>query len=392
VPLPLTTSDRAVENRGVPSRGGIGRPDVGAGRANDDSTRAGPLMRMAEAVRRAEKVAAQDELERRLDALEPKFREREAEFERRLPSIAAGARARHLHADHQRKTTSQPPRDGIGYGVEWPNKVATDLSMGHVPNPERPNRAKDEEWAAYRRHEVERLKKRGLKSVSCLTVMGESLPGYVQAQGLLESPGKHAQLEQALYDAFKRAVEARGPGVHGAPAVYGGRATVLVEELRTKFGFQTVHIDALTPGTKYWNEKNYTSHEAARGAGTVPILKSDVYGVDLHGARTGEIIDTRVKLDRYLVLGKKMNKQSHDLWETIQRAEYAVGVADSGFHTFVISGGMVYEIHWNRDAKDPTLSEASPLREFFKNRGGLWGSGVIALPPTELRSEPVRRP
>jgi hypothetical protein len=358
---------------------------------------------MAQAVRQAEATAASERLQlgasqelaraakrerdRELNALQ-KFKEDLTAFEKRLPSIAGGASARRLHAEHQEKT-SQPGRTGVGYGVEWPGQAATDLMFGYTPDPKKPNPKKDQEWESYRQRVEASEKKKKVAEVSCLTVMENSLPPYVSGLGVNESRLKQFELNQSLKEALAKAVDARGPGVTGAPEVYGGRATVLLEELRKRFGFRTVHIDALSPGAedKYWNKENYTSHADALRTHTVPYKKSDVKGKD-----TNDVIDTRVRIDDFLVLNEKMNKKSRDAWAAIQRAEYAVGVADSGYHTFVISGGMVYEVHWDRSESDPKLTEASPLRDFFKNRGGDWGSGVIALPPSAEAAASAPKP
>jgi len=343
-------------------------------------------MRMVSVVTRAEKLRSQDQLEVRLDRLEKQFSKKETEFEKRLPSIAGGAKARFLHESHQ-QATSQPNRSGIGYGVQWVDDLATALSFGHTPDPKSPNPIKDNEWFAYRQQALDRLKRSGIKEVSCLTVMQESLPAYAKAQGLLGSQGARADLDLKIKAALDKAADSRGPGVNGAPSVYGGRATVLLEELRSKFDFQTVHIDALSEAEKekYWNKDNYTSDEDVRLKGTVPIKKADVVGAD-----TKSVIDTRVRVDRFAVLGKNMTRESRELWETIKNAEFAVGVADTGFHTFVISGGLVYEVHWSQGPTDPKLTEASPVRKFFKNNGGDWGSGVIALPPSEVSKKQKR--
>jgi hypothetical protein len=172
--------------------------------------------------------------------------------------------------------------------------------------------------------------------------------------------------------------------------VYGGRATVLLEELRAGLGFETVYVDAepregYEAAKGYKSPNTYTSFKAARAEGTVPAVKASVIGADLH-----KEIDVRVKLDRVVDLGK-LTPSSRALWDALNTIEFGVGVADSGMHTFVVSGGMVYEIHWNKGPDDPSLTSSKPLKSFFKvHTAGLpgeWGSGVIAVPPGVLRRE-----
>lgn len=59
-------------------------------------------------------------------------------------------------------------------------------------------------------------------------------------------------------------------------------------------------------------------------------------------------------------------------------------MADSGLHTFVLTAGKVYEVHWDKGPANPRLTEATDLDAFFKK----WGSGVIAVPPGVLRARP----
>ena len=142
-------------------------------------------------------------------------------------------------------------------------------------------------------------------------------------EGRSASPEALAKGRQALIEAHSKAADARGTGKH---AVFGGRGTVLLEELRAQFGFETVHVDAV-PKKDYWNAKNYTSDAATRKSGLVPSRADLVTGAD-----TGQPIDVRVGVDRFVKLGRKMSPESQKLWEQLKNVEYAVGIADSGYH------------------------------------------------------------
>ena len=92
----------------------------------------------------------------------------------------------------------------------------------------------------------------------------------------------------------------------------------------------------------------------------------------------------RVGVDRFVKLGKEVSPESRTIWDSLKRVEYAVGVADSGLHTFVLTAGKVYEVHWDKGPTNPRLTEATDLDAFFKK----WGSGVIAVPPGVLKARP----
>ena len=106
------------------------------------------------------------------------------------------------------------------------------------------------------------------------------------------------------------------------------------------------------------------------------------------GADTGKPIDVHVNVGRFVKLGKKTSAESRDLFESLKRVEFAVGIADSGMHTFALAGGMVYEVHWDKGPKDAKLTSAKPLEAFFKS----WGSGVIAVPPGTLNKKEQKAP
>ena len=408
MPPPLTGDERGVPewarivnwpgfaspNRGTDARGTPARDTRGGGLAQEPpyAGRQGPLMKMLGALQREgsrpERLARENSR-----AVELEARERERDLlVKKLPSVVGGARARFLHSEHQQRT-KRDKTYGIGWGVEWLPAYAREKS-GWGPDkvhdtPER----RALYWRYYREKEAA-LKERGLEEVSCLTMMEKSLPNYVRAAGQVTlSKERQLDVEEVLRQAVEKAKDARGEGeigAKGSKAVYGGRATVLLEELRARLGFETVYIDAepkegYEKSKGYRSANNYTSFKEARAKGKVPAVKADVIGADSH-----KEIDARVKLDRFVDLAK-LTPSSRVAWDELNTVEFAVGVADSGFHTFVVSGGMVYEVHWNRGPDDPRLTSSKPLKSFFKvhttGLPGEWGSGVIAVPPGVLTRE-----
>jgi hypothetical protein len=350
MPIQLTSSDRGVEAaRPEPGQTGAGRDTRSTGsktleQEEQYARRRGPLMSMTANVERA-------------------MREQDQEREQRVRqgSARAGAAARLVHDLQQRKADGK--HLGIGYGVEWLAKQAQKSS-------------KDEkEQQAFARRKKQELDERGLTMMSCLTMHAISLRQYFEGTSMGMPKDERLKLGQRLDAAFAKAADARGTGKQ---EVFGGRGTVVLEEMRKGFGFETVHVDGVRDKT-YWNHANYTSDEGTRRTGMVPNQAAPVVGADSKSP-----INVQVGIDRFVKLGKQMSPESRALWDSLKRVEYAVGVADSGYHTFVLTAGKVYEVHWDKGPTNPRLTEATDVDAFFKK----WGSGVIAVPPGVLNAKP----
>lgn len=273
-----------------------------------------------------------------------------------------GAAARFVHDFHQQKADGK--HLGAGFGVAWVAKQAEKFS-------------KDEkEQQAFARRKRLELEKKGLGMWSCLTMYAVSLPAYVDRSSAGLPPEERAKQAQKLQKVLEDAYDAQGTGKQ---RVFGGRVTVGLEGMRTGFGYETVHVDAAR-GKPNKNNKNYTSDEGTRAAGKVPNKEASVTGFV-----TGKTINVQVGVERFVKLGKEMSQESRTNWDALKRVEYAVGMADSGTHAFVLSAGKVYEVHWDKGPMDPKLTEASDLEAFFNK----WKSGVIAVPPGVL---PPSRP
>jgi RHS repeat-associated protein len=69
----------------------------------------------------------------------------------------------------------------------------------------------------------------------------------------------------------------------------------------------------------------------------------------------------------------------HNL-EQLKTVPFAVGVVNAGTHTFVLSYGVVFEVHWAEGPRDKELFEASRLEDFMHG----WTSGAVAFPSETL--------
>ena len=286
----------------------------------------------------------------------------EAKERVRQGSLIGGAAARFVHDFHQQKVDGGKHL-GAGFGVEWLAKAALKSSTDEKA-----------QEAFFRRKQLE-LEKKNLGMWSCLTMYAASLDRYVDRAYAGLSPENRKTQAQKLQKALETAYDAQGTGKQ---RVFGGRGTVVLEEMRKGFGFETVHIDAAR-GKPSKDNKNYTSDAETRKARKVPNQEASVKGFV-----TGKTINVQVGVERFVKLGKEMTPESRTNWDALKRVEYAIGVADSGTHTFVLSAGKVYEVHWDKGPIDPKLTEASDLEAFFNK----WKSGVIAVPPGVLPPNP----
>jgi hypothetical protein len=323
----------------------------------------------------------------RFDRLEAELRAREA-------SVMAGASARLMDEAH--KDLVKDGKRGIGFGVEWLMKQSVDKFPIPPKASEALKKKINEKRAEYYVEQRDAYQARGVEEFSCLTAMDSTLPSYAKALDFAD-PGKKPEArtkqsresldvsqpnQRAVAAAIEKGRDARGKE---PLRVIGGRGTVVLEELRTQMGFETVHIDSGADKT-YKRFKYYTPDAETRKTRTVPNKASPVTGAD-----SEEVIDTRVRVDHFVKLGKHMDPESQRLWDQLNKIEYGVGIADTGYHTFVISAGKVYQVHWDKAPTDSDLTDGEiSLKEFFQS----WRSGVIAVPPATLKpeSKPARRP
>jgi len=69
----------------------------------------------------------------------------------------------------------------------------------------------------------------------------------------------------------------------------------------------------------------------------------------------------------------QMTPKRMDAFNRLSGVKFAYGLARGGYHTFLLSYGMVFEVHWAAEGDD--LYERSPLYDFA------WKSGLILTPP-----------
>lgn len=282
---------------------------------------------------------------------------------------------------------------GVGFGNSWADDEAMKAANKALGRPEKAKptdaelknpRSKfvTEFWKA-RNTITKRLA--GLREMNCLTMMKEPLQAYVRAAGRLTQDNN--EREDKLGEAINKAKDARSVDHQWVPEA---RGTVLLEELRKQFGFETVHVDAVPKDpAKYWNNTKTWNYSADADAHNKDrrLPKLEQFRT-VTGADSGEQVDVSVGVDHFVKLDKKMTAESRKWWEVLNETEFAVGVADLGFHTFAISRGFVYEVHWDRGPDNPTLTEKRTLKDFFepndRKHGFGWSSGIIAVPPEAL--------
>jgi len=387
--------NRAVD-RGVKERATQSKPSAGSQKARAAEQRSAKR-KQAKDFKAALRPTTQKEKE--LDRLEQKVHR----AVRELGGTIAGSAASTIVSSHKDKAQKAKNRDwqdgtwGIGFGSSWINDRATEAAneaLGRPKGQKAMQAELDDPRSAFSKAFWTERKKiaaklQGLHEMNCLTMMEQSLDAYAGAEGKLER--NEEKLKQKLTQIMKKAKDARSV----APKeVADARGTVVLEELRKQLDFQTVHIDAVPEDPKkYWNNQegwNYSSDADARH-GDHRLPKSEAHRT-VEGADTHKPVDVSVGLDHFVKLTPKMSAESRQWWKTLNETEFAVGVADQGFHTFAISRGFVYEVHWDRGPDDPTLTGKRSLKSFFdpnqKGPGFGWSSGIIALPPGALPDKP----
>jgi hypothetical protein len=338
----------------------------------------------------AAKASGEDKEKKDFDFLEERLRRIEQQPAGAIAGTAAGAIVK-SHKDKLKNGNL-----GVGYGGTWADDEASKkalkaLGLKKVPKKgDRKHADYVKQFWAEREKITEPLSK--LEEMSCVTMLQKPLEAYAKMSGRLNKD--EGAREKKLEELIKKAHDARP---HAANE-HDARGTVVLEELRDKFGFETVHVDALKGDPKkYWNNQdinpktkrpiiNYSSDAAARQHKRLPVDKDHR---NVEGKDSGDQIDVSVGIDHFVKLKGKPTPETTKWWKELKETEFAVGVADQGFHTFAISEGYVYEVHWDRGPDDPTLTGRRSLEDFFRpdnrKKGEFgWGSGVIAIPPEAL--------
>lgn len=335
-----------------------------------------------------------DPEEKKIDRLEAALRRKEQEWAGSNAGATAGAVVNSHRANAKRAMDGdwKNGKWGVGYGSVWADRQAIEVAKKSLNLKNLPDK-KDPKYQAFwnkywdaRAEIVKPLSDAQVEEMSCLTMMQKPLESYVKTRHLVSGD---RDAEQRLKKLIAQAHDARPHPTEDQDA----RGTVVLEELRKQFGFETVHVDALKGDPKkYWNNqtvKNYSSDADARKHNRLPKDESHrtVDGEDSH-----KPVDVSVGIDHFVKLGgKKTSKETREWWKALKDTEFAVGVADQGFHTFAISRGEVYEVHWDRGPDDPKLTGKRTLEDFFRpdrENGFGWGSGIIAIPPEAFPQTP----
>jgi len=103
----------------------------------------------------------------------------------------------------------------------------------------------------------------------------------------------------------------------------------------------------------------------------------EYYGVKLSGMIIGydrQVPDTNVE-------NKTANQQAFD---RLMKVKFCVGICKGGEHTFLMSNGVVWEVHWTAKGDELHLYENTNFIDF------IWKSGIVITPPDSgFTSRPV---
>jgi hypothetical protein len=199
---------------------------------------------------------------------------------------------------------------------------------------------------------------------------------YTKRAGEIVQSAKKASLEATLtsgnYNELAKKANSDYQTVKGAYEQANKAGTAMLRELHNTAGWTTVYFhtgDEDSSAGRYekvaqkklypWTTKDQNSHPEVQ----VPV---------------DYLIDN-------LQEPASQDPTSATNLEALLKVPYAVGVVDSGMHTFMLSYGRVYEVHWGAGPKDRTLFEVSDLKDFMSN----WTSGAVAIPSELLREENI---
>jgi hypothetical protein len=105
--------------------------------------------------------------------------------------------------------------------------------------------------------------------------------------------------------------------------------------------------------------------------------------------RTGQYYDITVDRDDTVIDYRRTDPPAVDDTTGISRLRevpFGLLVARGGMHMAAVVNGVVYEVHWDRTARDPNTIEATALEDFG------WLSGAIAAPHSDLVQAGLQNP
>jgi hypothetical protein len=201
--------------------------------------------------------------------------------------------------------------------------------------------------------------------------------GYTKyAEDIMQSsrskPSLAATSEAARYTELAKEAKADYEAVMSAYQKAGKAGTAMLRSLHNEAGWTTVYL--------------HTGAEDASVGQYPKVAKTRLYPWTTKPP--GSHPEVQAPVD-YLI-NNLNDPDSQDAistanLEALRKVPFAVGVVDSGMHTFMLSYGRVYEVHWGRSPKDPNLFEVSDLDDFMAG----WTSAAVAIPTDVLRKEPI---
>jgi RHS repeat-associated protein len=214
----------------------------------------------------------------------------------------------------------------------------------------------------------------------CLTFPEESLESYFSYyikyyEDRAEKTAGRGPLMQMIWavDNLEKAadIQQRYSAVLGDYERSDKRGTALLKSLHDKEQWKTVYVATSKEDEKIEKSKN------VRKEGVYPAHK-----------QTPEAFKTPVdyfieRLDK----PKSQGAASKYNLNQLRKVSFGIGVVESGRHTFVLSYGKVYEVHWEENSRSAKLFEVSTLEKFMSD----WKqSAVIAFPGALLEKENIK--
>lgn len=208
--------------------------------------------------------------------------------------------------------------------------------------------------------------KTGLIECNCILYQFEPLELYFKS---LEEGG---ELPVGTWNTTRSfAEDARGPWIENgkvkkATDVPVARDTALMQKLREMANFTTVLLDR---GELYGDGTLKSGVKAAQG--NYPPIVHPVVGVD-----SGKRLDVRTPID--IVFENSQADQAAAL-DYLNNLPFAIITENYGYHTRVLSFGMVYEAHWaiGPNDKNNPLFESTTLSRYLSSQKHV----VFAVPP-----------
>jgi RHS repeat-associated protein len=164
-----------------------------------------------------------------------------------------------------------------------------------------------------------------------------------------------------LADSFNRKVQLLTLEPKDGNLGIAGRGMGLIAALREQ-KWSVIYANPAGSADAEYTKVKKLGYVSPEGKSTVPGL-------------FGPRVRVRAKVDE-MMAGRK-DKLTKEQLERLSKVPFAVGAADFGFHTFVLSYGSVFEVHFGRGPQSRDVVEKTDLKKFTQD----WSSFVFAVPP-----------